>query len=904
MKSNSWMNAVVWFLVGILWIPGNIYSANLIRWWESTGSRVENADQGFRFDPASLLSWQREEGEPVVIRVLRADDRLQSMSVGFRTVQGTAKAGEDLVPVQGRLNFGPMERVQPIIIPLIDDRTRENQEIFQVELFDPEGGSLGELVSATISIAPNDEPPDFFFGPRAIESEAMGQVFVSLLEPAEYELRYRVVVEAFDGLGGAIPGSDPRMADFQPIDHVVVIPSGRKQAIAHFPVFTQNRDRTATQRKLVARVEPLAGSGGWTHDPVEFEIADEANEFELIPPFDLPLYSGIPEGAGTVEYRLRRHGGTLQPAVVAYEIRAFDSADSAQPNLDFVASQGTLRFEFGETEKRIPVTVIDRIDKKQVNGRSFELSLQLTEGEGSLGHIGSSDHPKRASVGLRIADVESRPLPPSQSPFPLESPFGSQLIEMEGKAEFVLRRQGSLETPVVCLVDVQPFDSFSQFEYNYGYRPATPGLDFEVSTVRLEFAAGQSEATFSVELHADLEVERTEVFDLNFTWMEPSGASNRVRQIMSLLDATSLPMRVQPLTRAELGTIDLSVDERAFPDGSRLYTEPMAGFGEQTAIFRADLSGAGVSGFEPVRHNRGVGEQVGNAPHGDVTLAAQGDRFWMMYPTLELVPTFRLQRFSAMGQPDANIGPMQLTTLTTFAYSPLWKSELWSPLRLIPEASNSMVLLGSTRWVNGRLTPYGARVIAIPQELDVASQSATVSEADGARSLVILRFGDIRQPASYRWRVTDGTAKSGRDYVPGSGLLEFGAGQSLARIPLVLIDNATADWDRALVLRFERADSGRLAAEVDIVVANDDPGILDISPAQGDPTKIRLVVTGPLKPRSYERDVNILASNDLVHWTPIAAEAYPPLGFYPEDPGVRVPMEHHLQYFRVHAVRR
>lgn len=865
---------------------------------------IEDDDLGFRVDPFSLIGFQREEGEPLILKVLRADDRPQSMSVGFRIVAGTATAGEDFVPSEGRLHFGPSEKTQPLIIRLLDDSQREETETFRVELFDPEGGELADAPTFTVRISSNDDSPSFYVSPWAKENEAMGHIMVSVLEPSDHDVHYRVVVRPVDGPGAAIPGNDLTSADFQPIDEVVTIPLGGRQAIAHFPVSTQNRGRSAQQRNLVVQVSPLSDSGEQAVYSTEFRIADEPTEFELIPPFDLPRFSAIPEGAGTFQYRLRRGGDISASASVEYQIRGFNGTGSARPGIDFVPAQGTLRFTAGETEQLIPVTVIDGKDVNPQTESLFELSLNLIEGEGTLGAIGSSDHPRRGSVILRVRDNDATPESSVQPSFDLDGPFGNQLVEMEGNAEFVLRRTVSLDSPLVCRVEVQPLDPVTQPWYDPGIRSATPKLDFEVSSVEIRFAPGQSKAPFSIGLHADLEVEETEVFFVHISWTSSSGVSNHLSLIMNLLDATALPMRIHPLTRDEQKGIDLGIDEKVFPDGSRLFVEPLRDRGQPGAVFRVDSSGGGRSGFTPVLHRRGSGTSVGNAPHHDVTLGVQGDRFWTMHPVFEITPQFRLQRFLPLGQPDPEIAPMELTTSATFTYSAVWHSDLWYPLRLIPDGTNAMALLGATGWINGRLTPYGARIILDPQELDVAFQSGTVSEADGSRFLVIRRFGDIRLPASYRWKIMDGTAKSGRDYVPGTGLLEFASGESLGRIPLTLIDNETVDFDRTLVLRFERTDSGRVAAEVEVVVANDDPGILDILPVPGDSARVRFIVTGPLAERSFQRDVNVLASSDLVRWSPVLTESYPPLGFYPDDPGWRVLVDHHQQYFKAISVRR
>jgi hypothetical protein len=74
----------------------------------------------------------------------------QVVSVAYRTLDGTATAGEDYLPVSGRLNLYPGEAYVPVGVELIGDTRAEGNETLLLEIFDPVGGGFdGGAVTLT-----------------------------------------------------------------------------------------------------------------------------------------------------------------------------------------------------------------------------------------------------------------------------------------------------------------------------------------------------------------------------------------------------------------------------------------------------------------------------------------------------------------------------------------------------------------------------------------------------------------------------------------------------------------------------------------------------------------------------------------------------------------------------------
>ena len=98
-----------------------------------------------------------ESSPQVAIRVSRTDDGISATSVGYATSDGTARAGEDYVGAEGRLDFGPGVVEQTLVIPLLNDGRREPTEYFQVTLNNPASGfSLGSIRTVRVDVEDND----------------------------------------------------------------------------------------------------------------------------------------------------------------------------------------------------------------------------------------------------------------------------------------------------------------------------------------------------------------------------------------------------------------------------------------------------------------------------------------------------------------------------------------------------------------------------------------------------------------------------------------------------------------------------------------------------------------------------------------------------------------------------
>lgn len=104
-----------------------------------------------------------ENAGRIVIKVRRTGVLDCTVTVQFKTRDGSAKAGEDYVQIEDEVTFLPNEIDKEIAISIVDDVAYEEDEEFFVDLSCPwcTDGSvaeLGEIATAEITIIDDDEP--------------------------------------------------------------------------------------------------------------------------------------------------------------------------------------------------------------------------------------------------------------------------------------------------------------------------------------------------------------------------------------------------------------------------------------------------------------------------------------------------------------------------------------------------------------------------------------------------------------------------------------------------------------------------------------------------------------------------------------------------------------------------
>jgi hypothetical protein len=105
---------------------------------------------------ASAYSVNENAGS-VTISVTRSGNTSLTASVQYATADGSATSAADYTAISGTLTFAPGETTKTFSVLVTDDAVKESNETFSVLLGNPSNASLGNPVSATVTIFDNDK---------------------------------------------------------------------------------------------------------------------------------------------------------------------------------------------------------------------------------------------------------------------------------------------------------------------------------------------------------------------------------------------------------------------------------------------------------------------------------------------------------------------------------------------------------------------------------------------------------------------------------------------------------------------------------------------------------------------------------------------------------------------------
>ena len=266
----------------------------------------------------------------------------QAVTVRYRTLDGTAHEGADYSGADGTLRFEPGQESLTIRVPVLDDDIREDTETFTVELSDPAGAAVADGAGVG-TITDNDDArlPALSAGDAApVVEGGTARIPVTLSAASE-----QVVTVAF----ATADGSARAGADYDATSGTLTFrPGTRRQTIA---VATRQDEIVESEETFTvalsdprgATIEDDAGTGTITDD----DLMDD------LPALTVGDAAPVPEGvAATFIVTL----GPVSERTVSVSYRTVDGTATAGP--DYVATDGTLRFEPGETSRTIAVTTL------------------------------------------------------------------------------------------------------------------------------------------------------------------------------------------------------------------------------------------------------------------------------------------------------------------------------------------------------------------------------------------------------------------------------------------------------------------------------------------------------------------------------------------------------------------
>jgi hypothetical protein len=161
--------------------------------------------------------------------------------------------------------------------------------------------------------------------------------------------------------------------------------------------------------------------------------------------------------------------------------------------------------------------------------------------------------------------------------------------------------------------------------------------------------------------------------------------------------------------------------------------------------------------------------------------------------------------------------------------------------------------------IEGNPRPAGGAFDAGAYELQLASPTSFVqfdqaaySVAENASAFVITvtRTGDLTAGATVRYGTADGTATAGSDYVPASGSIAFGPGESSKVISVNVVNDATPEPDETLSITLTASLPAGLGSPVTaaLTIVNHDVVSASLAPDPWKAGKQALYVNGTSGP--------------------------------------------------------
>jgi polyhydroxybutyrate depolymerase len=329
---------------------------------------ITDNDNTESFMAIDFETWSvAEDAGALQIGVSRWADGTNTVSVDFFTSDATATNGVDYTGITNTLTFGPLERQKFVSVPIINNKIKQGNRTFHLNLTNAVGALLWPVPYATVTIVDNDQGFAFEAASYSVLEDA-GLALINVLRGTD-DTNSTVTVDVATSDLTATSGSDylglTNMLTFAPGERIkqIVIPilnDEIKEPTKSFRVTLSNPGGGAVlSAKTIATVSIIDNDTG-----VSFEFAS---------------YS-VWENAGMLSINvLRGNDVALGPITVDYAA----TNGTALAGRDYQSISGTLSFQQSETIKSISVPILRNTATS--NNTSFGLTLNNPTGGALLG---------------------------------------------------------------------------------------------------------------------------------------------------------------------------------------------------------------------------------------------------------------------------------------------------------------------------------------------------------------------------------------------------------------------------------------------------------------------------------------------------------------------------------------
>ncbi len=319
----------------------------------------------------SIADATAEEGETVELAVTLGKASDETVTVEYRTVDGTAVARSDYTAAAGTLTFLAGSRREVIEVATIEDQEGEPDKTFTVELSGASGAVLGDGAGEGTIIdddggpvtPPEETLPEMSIADASAEEGEVVELAVTLDKASEdvVTVTYRTVsVTASEGV------------DYTAATGTLTFMAGSQREVIEVATIKDQSgevDETFTVKLSAASGATLGDDTG--EGTIIDDDTDTGTE-ETLP--EMSIADASAEEGGTVELAVTLSKASEEAVTVGYRTVGV----TAEEGVDYTAATGTLTFLAGSRREVIEVATIE--DQEGEADETFRVELSGASG--------------------------------------------------------------------------------------------------------------------------------------------------------------------------------------------------------------------------------------------------------------------------------------------------------------------------------------------------------------------------------------------------------------------------------------------------------------------------------------------------------------------------------------------
>ena len=743
-------------------------------------------------DPEPLLSvddpeaTENGDGTPVVFTLRLSEESGRDVSVGYSTVDITAKAGADYQAVSnGQATILAGTETVPMRVTLVNDDDAEEVERFQLVLSDPSNARFGDRIGAA-TILDDDALPQILIDDAAAVYEAAGASVSFPVRLSREDPDNAVTVEFATEDATATAGEDYTAAS-GPLAFVTFAAGQIAITVAVDVLDDDIVEETETFRLVLSNPSSNATLG--TDDSAVATVLDD----DALPKLSVADAPAATEGAAaTFAVELSRQ--STRPVTVAYAavVDPFGGDAAAIPGQDFEAVTGTLTIPARSTSATVAVPLPD--DALDEHTETFWLRLAdptgatVDDGTG-IGMIDDDDPLPQLSVGDSGA-TEGDPIR-----------FTVTLTPASGRTVTV------------------PWTTAVSLTGN----PASPTDDYVAASGTLTFASGTTAANIDIDTVDDEVYELDETFQVRLGRPTNAAVDDGVA-VGAILDDDGLPR----ISIAGDTVLETDSPAKFIVTLSRLSSQTVTVDYATTAVTATAATGIGKDYGPPSGEATGTLVIPAGLDTGEISVYVADD------DEGEETETFHITLSNAV---NAVIAEGEGTAVGTIL------DDDGKP-RLGVEDAEECEDGSSAADCEVRTCRYGIQHGGLTFERYMACQTILddpgacpegACTGNGTIDFAVQLSHASAMETRVRYTTFARSAADARDYVASSGTLTIPMGDTSASIPVVLVDDAIPEAVETFLLRLDNPDGVELeAAEAFGTIIDDDaPPKVSAAPFDG-----------------------------------------------------------------------